>query len=388
MASVLAKNIEDALRNALPPQDTYVLHEPLFEGNEQEYVKSCIDEGWVSSAGAFVDRFERDLAKQSEVGYAVACVNGTSALHIALMLAGVRANDEVLLPALTFIATANSISYCNAHPVFIDSSSKDLGVDVEKLREFLRSDTVIREGQCINNSTGRVIRAIVPVHVFGHPCRMDELQSVCEEYSISIVEDVAEALGTKFLGRPLGGWGAASALSFNGNKIITTGGGGAILTDDPEIARHAKHLTTTAKVPHAWQYHHDEIGYNYRMPNINAALGCAQLEKLNDMIASKRTLALRYTDSFKEIEGVHFFEEPADTLSNYWLNAILLEPKFAEQRDSILEHLVTNGIHARPVWELLCDLPMYSSCQTTDVTVAKDLASRIINIPSSAGLAR
>lgn len=382
----LAKNIEAALRQALPDRGQYFLHEPQFEGNEWKYVKSCIDDGWVSSAGAFVDRFEADLARYTGLKHAVVCVNGTAALHIALKLAGVGRGDEVLTPALTFVATANAISYCDAAPLFVDSSLADFGVDAFRLRDFLAAETKLKDDVCINNTTGKVIRAIVPVHVFGHPCRMDALKTVCDEYRIAIVEDATEALGTRFLDKHIGGWGLAAVLSFNGNKIITTGGGGAILTNDRVMAERAKHITTTGKTPHLWAYYHDEIAYNYRMPNINAALGCAQLEALDGMIEHKRTLADRYTNAFSSLEGVQFVHEPADSRSNYWLNAIMLDADQSQSRDDILKYLTDAGIHVRPVWELLSDLPMYQGCQRADLTQARSLAERIINIPSSADL--
>jgi perosamine synthetase len=384
--SALSQDIESALRSVLPDRGQYALHEPLFTGNEWSYVKSCIDDGWVSSAGAFVDRFEADLAAVTGVGHAVACVSGTAALQVALELAGVQRGDEVLVPALTFVATANAVMYCGAEPVFVDSSPTDLGVHVDKLREFLVAKTTIRDGLCVNNATGRIVRAIVPVHVLGHPCRMDAIQVLCDAYSIAIVEDATEALGTHFLGKHVGGWGVASVLSFNGNKVITTGGGGAILTDDAGLAQRARHITTTAKVPHAWKYIHDEVAYNYRLPNLNAALGCAQLEGLDAMLVKKRDLASRYGEAFAPLQGVSFLREPADSRSNYWLNAILLEPEVASCRDEVLGTLVSAGIHVRPVWELLCNLPMYRHCQKTDLTHAIGIAAGTINIPSGAGL--
>jgi perosamine synthetase len=385
-ASALSQDIESTLRSVLPEREHYALHEPLFAGNEWSYVKSCIDDAWVSSGGAFVDRFEADLAGATGVGHAVACVSGTSALQVALGLAGVQPGDEVLVPALTFVATANAVMHCGADPVFVDSSPADLGVHVDKLREFLVANTTMRDGSCVDKGTGRIVRAIVPVHVFGHPCRMDAIQILCDEHSIAIVEDATEALGTRFLGKHVGGWGVASVLSFNGNKVITTGGGGAILTNDAELARRAKHITTTAKVPHAWRSIHDEVAYNYRLPNLNAALGCAQLESLDAMLVKKRGLASRYAEAFAPLEGVSFLREPADARSNYWLNAIMLDPGLASCRDAVLDELVSARMYVRPVWELLSNLPMYRHCQRTDLTEATGIAARTINIPSGAGL--
>lgn len=382
----LSANIEQAIRAALPPRERYALHEPAFAGNEWDYVKSCLDEGWVSSVGAFVDRFEADLAAFAEVNYAVVCVNGTAALQVALQLAGVRPGDEVLVPALTFVATANSIAYCGAAPWFVDSSAHDFGLDVAKLRELLVSQTRIVDGVCVNKQSGRPVRACVPVHVFGHACRMDDLLELCDEFGIAVIEDATEALGSRYRGRHVGGWGLASVLSFNGNKIMTTGGGGAILTNNAELARRAKHLTTTAKVPHAYEYVHDELGYNYRMPNINAALGCAQLELMGEFVRRKRALAERYATSFAELDDVRFYVEPATHESNYWLNALVLDAAVVGQRDAVLEHLNARRIHVRPIWTLLCDLPMYTACQSDDLTGARQLAAATLNLPSSVEL--
>lgn len=369
------------------PSELIPLHEPEFRGRETEYLKDCIDTGWVSSVGAYVDRIEKDLARIAGVNHAVAVVNGTAALHVCLELAGVQPGDEVLIPALTFIATANAVAYAGATPHFVDSEERTLGVDAARLDAHLREIAVLDEGVCRNRQTGAPIRALVVMHVFGHPSDMDALCAVAEAWKLIIVEDAAESLGSFYKGVHTGGRGLVSALSFNGNKVVTTGGGGAILTNDPELARRAKHMTTTARVPHRWNFIHDEVGYNYRMPNLNAALGCAQLERLDDMLSRKRALAARYAEVFRDIPGVRFFEEPAESTGNYWLNALVLESPDQAQRDLLLERLNDAGYMSRPIWTLLHRLPMYQDCPRADLTVAEDLEAKVINIPSSPKLA-
>lgn len=379
--------IISALRSVLPPEDNFVpLHEPCFKGNEWEYVKKCLDTGWVSSVGSFVDRFEEDLAVYTGVKRAVAVVNGTAALHISLILAGVNSGDEVLMPALTFIATANAVSYCGAIPHFIDSEERTLGVDPYKLSAYLEKTTERRTDGCINRITGRRIKAAVPMHTFGHPVDIEQLCNVCESFGIVLIEDAAESLGSFYKGRHTGQWGKLSALSFNGNKTITTGGGGAILTNDEELGRLAKHITTTAKVPHRWEFKHDMIGYNYRMPNINAALGCAQLEQLPWFLAEKRALAGRYRNAFAGIPGVSFFSEPTNSQSNYWLNTLLIDESCADQRDALLAATNNSGIMTRPAWNMMHRQPMFAGCPRMNLPVAESLERRLINIPSSAFL--
>lgn len=374
-----------ALQSVLPPGNAFLpLHEPNFGGNEWAYVKECLDTGWVSSVGKFVDRFEEELAAYTGVKRAVAVVNGTAALHVSLLLAGVKANDEVLIPALTFIATANAVSYCGAIPHFIDSEELTLGVDPRKLNIYLEEIAEQRPDGCYNRLTGRRIKAIVPMHTFGHPVDLDPLSEVCQRYGIVMIEDAAESLGSFYKERHTGQWGTLSALSFNGNKTITTGGGGAILTNDEELGRLAKHITTTAKVPHRWEFNHDMVGYNYRMPNINAALGCAQLEQLPGFLADKRDLAERYRQAFAGMPGIRFFSEPANSQSNYWLNTLLLEEECAGHRDALLAASNDAGIMARPAWTLMHKLPMFTSCPKMDLSVAESLERRLINIPSSA----
>ena len=384
-SSTLSQQVVRAIRTAIGPGSA-VLHEPCFAGNEWAYLKECLDSTFVSSVGKFVDRFEADLAVFTGAKYAVAVVNGTAALHIALKLAGVRADDEVLIPALTFIATANAATYCGALPHFVDSEERTLGVDAAKLRDYLSEHTEQRAGQCLNRATGRVIRALVPMHTFGHPADLDGLLAVARDFHIALVEDAAESLGSYYHGRHTGTFGLMGALSFNGNKIVTTGGGGAILTDDAELARHAKHLTTTAKLPHAWEYRHDEIGYNYRMPNLNAAMGCAQLERMSAMLAAKRELFRRYQAAFAPVAGVKLVAEPGQCQSNYWLQALLLDVEQESQRDPILKATNDAKLMTRPVWQLMHRQLPYRHAPKAPLSAAESLERRIVNLPSSVNL--
>lgn len=363
------------------------LHAPEFSGREWELVKDCLDTGWVSSVGAYVDRFERELASLCGVGHAVAVVNGTAALHVALLVAGVKPGDEVIMPSLTFVATANAVSHAGAVPHFVDSSEETLGLDPAALLGHLERIAVHGEAGAINRQTGRRIAAIVPMHTFGFPVDMDPLMEISTAWDIPVVEDAAEALGSLYKGRPCGSFGKLGVLSFNGNKIITTGGGGAIVTDDAMLARHAKHLTTTAKVPHRWAFVHDEIAYNYRLPNLNAALGCAQLEQLPDRLAAKRRLAVLYAERFCGLDGAGILRERAGTSANYWLVTLLLDKARAGERDAVLDALNDAGLMARPVWTLMHQLPIYAGMPRADLDVAESLQSRIVNLPSSACLA-
>lgn len=386
-AASVANDLMEALRYVLPADREVVpLHKPTFDGNEWAYIRECIDTEWVSSAGSYVDRFEEDLVDYTGAKRAVAVVNGTAALHVCLRLAGVGAGDEVLLPALTFVATANAVSYQQAIPHFVDSEQATLGVGAEKLEAYLDSITKMNDGVCVNTNTGRPIRALVPMHTYGHPVDINGLQRVCKRFNLALIEDAAESLGSLYRGRHTGTFGTCAALSFNGNKIITTGGGGAILTDDDELADRAKHLTTTAKKAHAWEYFHDQVGYNYRLPNINAALGCAQLEQLPRFLKAKRMLAERYKQAFAGIKGVSFFSEPPGARSNYWLNVVLLDRQLADTRDEILQQASSANLMLRPAWTLLHRLPMYTDCPRMDLTVAEDLEQRLINIPSTPSL--
>lgn len=378
----IAKNIVEAIRDVCgdPP---LVLHEPRFTGNELKYTKDCLDSTYVSSVGKYVDRFESELADFTGSRYVISVVNGTAALHIALLLAGVKPGDEVLMPSLTFVATANAACYCGAIPHFVDSNEGTLGLDPKALRKWLIESTDLVDGVCVNRQTGRIIRVVLPMHTYGHPCDMDELEKVSEEFNLVIVEDAAESLGSLYKGKHTGTRGLIGTLSFNGNKTITTGGGGAILTDSESLARKAKHLTTVAKVPHKWMFEHDEIGYNYRMPNINAALGCAQLEQLSSILQLKRRLFDRYKKAFSEVPLVRIVREPKGCDSNYWLHALMLDESVEAERDSILDYTNKLGFMTRPTWNLMTRLEQFKSFPKSPLPVSESLERRLINIPSS-----
>jgi perosamine synthetase len=377
----LASQIVDAIQSVVGL--SAVLHEPIFNGNEWKYLKECLDSTFVSSVGKFVDRFESNLAAYTGAKHVVAMVNGTTALHVALQLAGVKHGDEVLIPALTFVATANAVSYCGAIPHFVDSEERTLGLDSNALREYLQDISEIRSGQCVNRKTGRIIRALVPMHVFGHPVDIEGALSVAKDFHLVLVEDAAESLGSTWLGRHMGTFGRMGILSFNGNKTITTGGGGAIITNDPALARRAKHLTTTAKVSHRWDFVHDEIGYNYRLPNINAALGCAQLEQLPGFLEEKRKLFERYQSAFANVPKTSIIAEPAGCKSSYWLQTLMLDGSAADQKDAILTTTNDAGLMTRPIWMPMHRLVRYQGCPKMDLPVAEYLDQRLINLPSS-----
>lgn len=369
------------------PDNFIALHEPQFDGNEWVYVKECLDTRWVSSAGKFVDKFEDELAAYIGVRRVIAVVNGTAALHICLKLVGVGPGDEVIIPALTFVATTNAVAYCGAIPHFAECEERTLGLDPTALGCYLEQITDIDEARgCVNRITGRRIRAVVPMHAFGHPVDLDPLAEVCSRFRVELVEDAAESLGSFYKGEHTGNRGRLSALSFNGNKVVTTGGGGAILTNDEELGRLAKHLTTTAKTPHRWEFNHDMIGYNYRLPNLNAALGCAQLEQLPAFVARKRALAERYRAALAGVQGVRLFTEPDFARSNYWLNVLLLDESFAAERDTLLAATNDSGIMTRPAWTPMHRLPMFATAPRMELPVTESLAARLINIPSSAFL--
>jgi perosamine synthetase len=382
-AGSIAGKLDALLKGAPRP---VALHEPVFLGNEWRNLKDCLDSGWVSSAGSYVDRFERELGDHVG-GYAIAVSNGTAALHTCMILAGVGTNDEVLVPSLTFIATANAVSYCGAIPHFVDSTETTLGIDPRRLADYLKGIAKVRGKECRNRQTGRRIRAVVPMHTFGHPVDLDALQEVAATFRLLLVEDAAESLGSYYKGSHTGPLGAVGALSFNGNKVITTGGGGAVVTRDAELAARAKHLTTTARVPHRWSFIHDEVGYNYRMPNLNAALGCAQLEALPGLVQKKRSLAQRYATAFAGMSGVRVFAEPSFARSNYWLNVLMLDESAAVKRDEILDLTNARGIHTRPVWTPMHKLPMYSACPRMELPVVASLERRIVCLPSGPRLA-
>lgn len=385
---------------------------PVFAGNEKAYLNECIDTTFVSSVGKFVDRFEEDMARYTGAKKAVVCVSGTNALHMSLMLAGVQRDDEVLTQALTFIATCNALSYIGAHPVFIDVDKSTMGLSPDAMKEWLHANAEVREVKnvegvkndiqshtdyptpqyplepdtkaCYNKRTGRRIKACVPMHTFGHPVRIEEIAALCEEWHIELVEDAAESIGSLYKGKHTGTFGRIGAISFNGNKTITTGGGGMLLFNDEELGKYAKHITTQAKVPHRWEFRHDHIGYNYRMPNINAALGCAQLENLDKYVASKRKVAAEYIEFFKNVDDIDFFAEPENTFSNYWLSAVVLKDKEAQL--DFLQQTNDNKVMTRPIWELMNRLPMFENCENDGLKNTIWFADRVVNIPSSVRL--
>lgn len=382
MKATLPADILNALKRTLGNTPTG-LHEPEFLGKEKEFLIDCIESTFVSSVGPYVTRFEVELQEYTGAKFAIATVNGTSALHMSLVLAGVEANHEVLVPALTFVATANAVKYCGAIPHFVASEHTTLGMDSRALRTYLERTTKQIDNLCINSETGRIIRALVPMHTFGHPSDLFELSKIAEDFGLILIEDAAESLGSFYQDKHTGTIGKIGALSFNGNKIITTGGGGAILTNDPELALRAKHLTTTAKVPHAWEFIHDEVGFNYRMPNINAAVGCAQLEQLNSRLATKRNLFEKYQREFKALDGVTLFSEPNKTTSNYWLQTLILSEDNSDLRDEVLRVTNDSGFGTRPAWRLLSDLDPFASSPRMPLESTRALANRLINIPSN-----
>jgi len=374
------ENVINFIQETYQTKSFIPLHEPKFVGNEKKYLNECIDSTFVSSVGKFVDEFEEKIANYTGSKYAIATSNGTSALHISLLLANVDQNNEVITQPLTFVATCNAISYCGAQPIFIDVDKDTMGLSPTALKYFFENNTTIKNQQCINNKTGKVIKACVPMHTFGHPCRIDEIKEICNKHHVFLIEDAAESVGSTYKGRHTGTFGQVGVMSFNGNKIITAGGGGCIVTNDKALAKKAKHLTTTAKVPHKWDFNHDMVGYNYRMPNLNAALLVAQLENLDNFISSKRKLANVYETFFNSTNYV-FVKEPVDSKSNYWLNSILLKNK--QQRDEFLDETNSSGIMTRPIWTLMNKLPMFECAQCGNLTNSEWLEDRIVNIPSS-----
>ncbi|MCQ4875160.1 LegC family aminotransferase [Butyricimonas paravirosa] len=397
------KKTIDFIKSVYGNKDFTPLAIPVFAGNEKKYLNECIDTTFVSSVGKFVDRFEEEIAKYTGAKRAVVCVNGTNALHMSLLLAGVKQDDEVLTQALTFIATCNALSYIGAYPVFIDVDRFTMGLSPDALKEWLTKNAEVRKNTrvtdlpksqdfvyeedklaCYNKNTGRRIKACIPMHTFGHPVRIEEIAAICKEWHIELVEDAAESIGSTYKGKHTGTFGKVGAISFNGNKTITTGGGGMLLFNDEELSVFAKHLTTQAKIPHRWEFRHDYIGYNYRMPNINAALGCAQLENLDRYITSKREVAAEYEAFFKNIPDIEFFVDSPDTRSNYWLNAIILKDKEAQL--DFLEQTNDNGVMTRPIWELMNRLPIFENCESDSLKNTIWFADRVVNIPSSVRL--
>jgi len=375
------QNIVNFIQDIYSTKEFIPLHEPRFIGNEKKYLNDCIDSTFVSSVGAYVDRFEEEFAARVGSKYAIATVNGTAALHISLLLADVRKDDEVITQPLTFIATCNAISYIGAQSIFVDVDLDTMGLSPDSLKSFLESNCEIINNQCINKTTNKIIKACVPMHTFGHSCRIQEIKEICDTWNISLVEDAAESLGSYYNDKHTGTFGKVSAFSFNGNKIITSGGGGVIVPDDEVLAKRAKYLTTTAKVPHKWEYVHDEIAYNYRMPNLNAALIVAQLEQLDNFINNKRILALKYEDFFASNNEIDFVKEPNNSKSNYWLQAVIV--KDVQKRDEFLDFTNKNGVMTRPIWKLMNELEMFKDCQRTNLDNSKYLEERVVNITSS-----
>ena len=391
MSTILRKSakcseILEAIKSVVGEEPAH-LHEPSFDGNELKYLKECIDSSYVSSSGEYVDKFESELVGFTDAKYAISVVNGTAALHLSLILSGVKPGDEVLVPALSFVATANAVAYCSATPHFVDSNYETLGVDTNKLREYLSAETKMVGGFCVNRKTKKVIRALVPMHTFGHPVDIEGILALANDFNLQIIEDAAESLGSKYRERHTGTFGRFGVLSFNGNKTVTTGGGGAILTNKEEDATKAKHMSTTARLKHNWDFKHDEIGFNYRMPNLNAALGCAQMEKLPEKLRAKKRLFHIYTEAFSGIEGVNIFAEPQGSDSNYWLQTLMLSEDNLELRDEILEVTNAQKIMTRPIWTPLNELRPYITSPSMNLDVVKSLEKRLISLPSSPGLA-
>ncbi len=382
MRALSAKNVVNAIRSVLG-KGAHQLHEPLLNGKEIIFVSDTIKRNFVSTAGEYVNRFEKAVKKFSKSNHAIAVVNGTQAIFVSLKVLGVRKDDEVLVPALTFVGTVNAISYIGAHPHFIDSSWENFGVNCDKLEKYLSKNAQIIGNRCINKSTGKVIKAILPVHIFGHPCDIEKVIKISKKFKLAVVEDAAEALGSFHKKKHLGTFGDIGCFSFNGNKIITTGGGGMIITNQAKLAKKIKHLTTTAKLKHKWEYIHDEVGYNFRMPSINAALGLAQLLKLRTFLKAKRKLFYKYMKVLKDINGISLFKEPKNAKSNYWLQTLILDKKNSKFKNKILKEFHKKKVFSRPTWQLISDLKPYRNNQKMDLSIARDIYKRSINIPSS-----
>lgn len=374
-------DIVNFIRDLYPGKPVIPLHEPVFCGNEKKYLSDCIDSTFVSYLGKYVTRFEELICKFTGSHFAIAVSSGTVALHTALLLSGTEYGNEVITQTLTFVATANAIRHCGADPIFVDCDIETLGMSPTSLEEFLADYAFVKDdGSAYNRQSGKRITACVPVHIFGHPTKIDAIIEICNKYNITVIEDAAESIGSLYKSRHTGTFAKAGILSFNGNKIITTGGGGMILTDDESFASKIRHVTTTAKVPHPWEYVHDEIGYNYRMPNVNAAIGCAQIEKINEFIENKRQLAAFYREFFDK-KGIEFFYQPPECFSNYWLNAILLGNR--DEKESFLKYTNDRGIRTRPAWSLLSNMNMYKNCQKTSLYNAQKIVDKLVNLPSS-----
>ena len=382
MENASTKIILNAIKKAINSEKAN-LHEPSFRGNEYNYIADCLKSTFVSSVGEYVDMFSNRLQKFTKAKYAVPVINGTAGIHASLIIAGVKQNYEVLVPSLTFIATANAVCYCNAIPHFVDVEENTLGIDPNNLRDYLNKISHNKSGKLFNKITGRRIKAIIPMHTFGHPCKIDEIAKIAKEFQLVVIEDAAEALGSFYKKKHVGNFGLAGVLSFNGNKTITTGAGGVVITNNKTFAKKLLHLTTTSKIQHQWDYIHDGIGYNYRMANLNAALGCAQLERLEEILKNKRELFEKYNNEFREIKNLRIFKEPDDCKSNYWLQTIILKKPSLKFRNQILKCSNDLGIKTRPCWKLLHKLKPFKNMPSASLKVSEDLEKKIINIPSS-----
>jgi aminotransferase in exopolysaccharide biosynthesis len=380
----LNEQLVDKIKSLYPGQGFIPLHIPRFLGKEKEYLVDCIDSTFVSSVGQYVNRFEEMMQDITGAKYAVATMNGTAALHLAIRLLNVKPGDEIITQPLTFVATANAIAYEHATPHFVDVDEDTMGLSPSALKERLEEVAEVREGVCYNKETGNKISACIPMHTFGLPARIDKIVAVCNEYNIPVLEDSAESLGCYYNDQHTGTFGVLGTFSFNGNKTVTSGGGGAVVTNDEELAKRAKHLSTTAKVPHKWEYVHDEVGYNYRMPNVNAALACAQLEQLDRFIEVKREIFGEYKAFLQNVNEIHIQEEMSNTKSNYWLNAIRFENR--ENRDAFLEYSNSNGVMTRPAWHLMNKLAMFEHSPCGKLDTAEALANTVVNIPSSVNI--
>jgi aminotransferase in exopolysaccharide biosynthesis len=385
MSKVLINSIIKTIQGVIG-RGTKELHDPLFVGNEMKYLSQTIKSSFVSNKGQHTNLFERKIEKYTKAKFAISLVNATQAIYIALKACGVQKNHEVLVPALTFIGTVNAISYLSAEPHFVDSHIRDFGIDCHKLQKYLKKIVIIKKKKSINRYSGRIISAIVPVHVFGHACDIDKIKNIAKKYNLIVIEDAAEALGSFYKNKHLGTFGDAGCISFNGNKIITTGGGGIILTNKKKIAKKILHLVMTSKIHHRWEYIHDEIGYNFRMPSLNAALGLAQLEKIDLFIKAKRDLFLRYTNKFSKIKEVSIYKELKKSKSNYWLQTLILSEKNSFLKNKILKKLHSKSIKARPAWKLISSLKPYKKKFKMNLSGAENIYKRIINLPSSQNL--
>ena len=380
-ADLVVKSIQKVTGKGL-----HKLHEPLFFGKEKNYIKNTINKNFVSSSGEYVNKFEKKITKYTKAKFAVAVVNGTQAIYISLKACGVKKNEEVLVPALTFVGTVNAISHLGAEPHFVDSQIENFGINCLKLEKYLDKIVKFKGDNSINKLTGKAIKAIIPVHVFGHPCNIQEIIKLGKKFNLVVVEDAAEALGSFYKKKHLGTFGDVGCISFNGNKIITTGGGGMVITNKKKLAKKIKHLTTTAKIKHKWEYIHDEIGYNFRMPNLNAALGLAQIEKIHIFLKAKRTLFKKYFNVFKNIKGISLYKEPKNARSNYWLQTLILNNNYVNLKNKILAKSHKKLILTRPVWRLINELKPYRKKQKMNLSGAKEIYNKIINLPSSQSL--